>query len=83
MCLMKIIKGNILTIDISDDKCKHVIVDKEKGRYLGHVSTARYSNDDAIYVVYVRGHGRGQGIMRKSKDFGLTWSNDYLYQKVG
>lgn len=71
---MKIINDDLLTIDISDDSNKQVIVDKEENRYLAHVSTVRYSFDHSIYAVYMRGHGRGQALMKKSLDSGNTWS---------
>ena len=59
---------------MSDDNNKQVIVDKENNRYLGHVSTVNYSHDNSIYAVYMRGHGRGQALMKKSLDLGDTWS---------
>ncbi len=71
---MKYISGELPTIDISDDTNKQVVVDKEKNRYLAHVSSTTYSHDNSIYVVYMRGHGRGQALMKRSSDFGDTWS---------
>lgn len=71
---MKIIDKDLLTIDISDEVSRQVVVDKEKNRYLAHVSTARYSYENSIYAVYMRGHGRGQALMKKSMDSGESWS---------
>jgi len=71
---VNLIKGPIPTIDLNDDRDKQVIVDKEKNRYLAHVSAVRYSVDNCIYAAYMRGHGRGQALLKKSRDFGDSWS---------
>ena len=72
--LMSIIVDNIPTIDLSKDQKRQVVVDREKGRYLGHVSTTLLSDQTTIYAVYIMGHGRGQAVMKKSPDGGQTWS---------
>jgi len=71
---MCIIKGEIPTIDLSSDIDRQVVVDQEKCRYLGHVSTVLLSDKTTIYAVYVLGHGRGQAVMKKSLDGGQSWS---------
>lgn len=71
---MSIIEGEIPTIDLSDDMKRQVVVDREKKRYLGHVSTALLADKTTIYAVYILGHGRGQAVMKKSLDGGQSWS---------
>lgn len=61
-------------IDFDQERI-HFVVDKENGRYLGHVSTASLDNCNTIFAAYVAGHGRGQGILKKSLDAAKTWSN--------
>lgn len=72
---MKVIKGLIPTIDLSDDVINKTIVDKEEEQYLGHVSTAVLSDKQTIFAIYVVGHGRGQGVLKKSIDGGQSWSD--------
>lgn len=52
---MRIIKGDIPTLDLSNQTNYQVVVDKEKGSYLGHVSTALLSDKTTIYAVYILG----------------------------
>lgn len=72
---MGVIAGKIPTIDLSEDTKRQVLVDQERNRYLGHVSSTLLPNKSTILAVYVLGHGRGQGIMKKSEDGGVSWSN--------
>lgn len=58
-------------IDLNEDG--YSLVDKEVDIYLGHVSSIKTS-EDHIYIAYVKGHGRGQGLVKVSKDLGETWS---------
>ncbi len=62
-------------IDLTQDKHRQVIVDQEKGQYLGHVSTVLLEDGKTILAVYPRGHGKGQIIYKKSLEGGLTWGN--------
>ncbi|MEZ5197881.1 MAG: GDSL-type esterase/lipase family protein, partial [Bacteroidales bacterium] len=66
---------NIPTIDISGDDFRQVIVDKEKGQYLGHPTTLLLEDNKTLFVVYPKGHGSGGIIMKKSLDAGFTWSD--------
>lgn len=71
---VKILDGRVPTLDINDWEACQKIVDKEEGSYLGHCSSVLLSDGKTIFVVYVLGHGRGQGIMKKSTDGGVSWS---------
>jgi hypothetical protein len=70
------IKRNVTipAIDLDNDTHRQVIVDKEQGQYLGHVSTVLLEDGKTIYAVYPKGHGRGAIIMKRSDDGGRTWS---------
>lgn len=61
-------------IDIDKDTKRQVIVDKEEGQYLGHVTTALMEDGKTIYAVYPKGHGKGPIVMKRSDDGGLSWS---------
>ncbi len=52
----------------------HVVVDREPGQYLGHVSTCMLEDGKTILCVYPKGHGRGPIVYKRSHDGGLTWS---------
>ena len=65
----------LILIDISDQKFRQVVVDKEKNQYLGHPTTVLLEDDSTIITVYPMGHGAGQIIMKRSTDGGKTWSN--------
>jgi hypothetical protein len=62
------------TIDLSADSWRRVIVDREAGRYLGHVTTVLLEDGRTMIAVYPQGHGRGAIVMKRSSDGGLTWS---------
>jgi len=64
----------ILYVDLSGQTSRQVIVDKEKGQYLGHPATVLLEDGKTIIVVYPKGHGRGGIVMKKSTDTGLNWS---------
>ncbi len=61
-------------IDLSEQKQRQVIVDQEKGQYLGHPTTVLFDDGKTILVVYPKGHGRGAIILKRSGDGGRTWS---------
>jgi len=65
---------SIPLIDISDDIDRQVIVDKEKGQYLGHPTTVLLEDNKTMICVYPKGHGMGGIVMKRSADTGLTWS---------
>ncbi|MSO21684.1 MAG: exo-alpha-sialidase [Acidobacteria bacterium] len=64
----------IPVIDLAHEKHRQVVVDKEKGQYLGHPTTVLLEDNKTIIVVYPAGHGRGRIHMKRSIDGGLTWS---------
>ena len=55
-------------IDLSKDKDRQVLVDKEEGVYLGHPSTVLMDDKKTMYVVYPKGHGVGAIVLKKSED---------------
>jgi len=61
-------------VDISADKGRQVVVDREPGQYLGHPTTVMLEDHKTIIAVYPKGHGRGAIVMKRSTDGGLTWS---------
>ena len=65
---------SIPVIDLSDDTIRQLIVDKEKGQYLGHPTTVLLNDNKTMFIVYPKGHGKGAIVMKKSEDAGLTWS---------
>jgi hypothetical protein len=52
----------------------HVLVDREKGQYLGHPTTLLLEDGKTILCVYPKGHGRGAIVYKRSTDGGKTWS---------
>lgn len=61
-------------VDISGDTQRQVIVDREKGQYLGHPTTVLLEDNKTMLTVYPKGHGRGAIVCKRSTDAGLTWS---------
>ena len=61
-------------IDLDNQTQRQVVVDREKGQYLGHPTTVLLEDGKTIYCVYPKGHGRGGIVMKSSLDGGLTWS---------
>ena len=61
-------------VDISGEKERQVIVDREKGQYLGHPTTLLLEDNKTMLIVYPKGHGRGPIVYKRSHDTGLTWS---------
>jgi len=64
----------IPTIDLAHETHRQVVVDREKGQYLGHPTTVLLEDNRTMIVVYPKGHGRGAVVMKRSTDAGLTWS---------
>ncbi len=60
--------------DLNNDLTRQIIVDKEEGQYLGHVTTVLLEDQKTMIAVYPKGHGRGGIIQKMSKDGGMTWS---------
>jgi len=65
---------SIPIIDLSQQKHRQVVVDREAGQYLGHVTTVLLEDNKTMIAVYPKGHGRGAIVMKRSDDAGLTWS---------
>lgn len=65
---------NIPLIDLAGEKQRQVIVDREKGQYLGHPTTVLLDDKKTMIAVYPKGHGGGAIVMKRSADGGLTWS---------
>ena len=64
----------IPTIDLSKQTKRQVVIDREKGRYLGHPTTVLLEDNKTMLIVYPKGHGRGGIVYKRSTDGGLTWS---------
>ena len=62
-------------IDLTDQRERQVVVDREKGQYLGHPTTLLLEDGKTILCVYPKGHGRGAILYKKSTDGGKTWSD--------
>ncbi len=65
---------SIPTLDLADQKHRQVIVDQEKGQYLGHPTTLLLEDGKTMLCVYPKGHGRGAIVYKRSADGGKTWS---------
>ena len=63
----------IPTIDLAKQTHRQVIVDREKGQYLGHPTTVLLEDNKTMLVVYPKGHGRGGIVYKRSTDGGRTW----------
>lgn len=64
----------IPTIDLSAERDRQVIVDREAGQYLGHPTTLLLEDGRTMLIVYPKGHGRGAIVYKRSTDGGRTWS---------
>ncbi len=62
-------------IDLDKDAARQVVVDVEKGQYLGHPTTCLLEDGKTILCVYPKGHGKGAIVYKKSLDGGLTWTD--------
>jgi hypothetical protein len=65
---------SIPTIDLSAEKQRQIVVDREPGQYLGHPTTVLLEDGKTMLIVYPKGHGRGAIVYKRSTDGGLTWS---------
>jgi len=65
----------IPTVDLSKDEKARIIIDREAGQYLGHVTTVLLDDRKTIIAVYPKGHGKGAIVMKRSTDGGKTWSD--------
>ncbi|MCH1408525.1 MAG: exo-alpha-sialidase, partial [Verrucomicrobiales bacterium] len=62
-------------LDLDQNSYRQVVVDREKGQYLGHPTTCLLEDGKTILCVYPKGHGRGGIVHKRSTDGGLTWSD--------
>lgn len=62
-------------LDLDAQSERQVVVDREKGQYLGHPTTALLEDGKTILCVYPKGHGRGAILYKRSGDGGKTWSD--------
>ncbi|MFN3166204.1 MAG: sialidase family protein [Phycisphaeraceae bacterium] len=65
----------IPVVDLQDRDAMHVVVDRERGQYLGHPTTVLLEDGKTILCVYPKGHGRGGIVYKRSTDGGKTWSD--------
>ncbi len=65
----------IPAVDLDIEKIPKVVVDREEGQYLGHISTILLEDGKTILASYPKGHGRGPAILKRSEDGGKTWSD--------
>jgi hypothetical protein len=61
-------------VDWDGETARQVVVDRERGQYLGHPTTVLLRDGRTMLVVYPKGHGRGEILLKRSTDGGLTWS---------
>lgn len=66
---------SIPVVDLDGDKKRQVVVDQEKGQYLGHPTTVLLEDNKTMLTVYPKGHGKGGIVYKRSTDTGLTWSD--------
>ncbi|MGK0200391.1 MAG: hypothetical protein ACI91J_003681, partial [Yoonia sp.] len=71
----KIEQFSVPLIDLDQETHRQVVVDREKGQYLGHPTTCLLDDGKTILCVYPKGHGRGPIVYKRSSDGGLTWSD--------
>ncbi len=61
-------------LDLNDQTQRQVVVDQEKGQYLGHPTTCLLEDGKTMLCVYPKGHGRGAIVNKRSGDGGRSWS---------
>jgi len=61
-------------VDLDGRSEFHVVVDREKGQYLGHPTTLLLEDGRTVLCVYPKGHGKGAIVFKRSSDGGKTWS---------
>lgn len=61
-------------IDLDAQTARQVVVDREKGQYLGHPTTLLLEDGKTILCVYPKGHGKGAILYQRSSDGGKSWS---------
>lgn len=61
-------------VDLAEKTEFQTVVDREKGQYLGHVSSVLLEDGKTILISYPQGHGKGPVVLKRSEDGGKTWS---------
>ncbi len=61
-------------IDLAHETQRQILVDRHPEQYLGHVTTVLLEDNLTMYATYPIGHGKGQIILKRSDDAGLSWS---------
>lgn len=64
----------VKVLDLAVESERLTLVDKEKGQYLGHVTSCLLDDGKTILAVYPKGHGRGPIVYKRSSDGGKKWS---------
>ncbi len=65
---------NIQTVDISNERDRHVIIADGKKVYQGHPTTLLMPDGKTMFAVWGLGHGGPSGPMARSNDGGQTWT---------
>ena len=65
---------NIQTVDISNERDRHVIIADGKKVYQGHPTTLLMPDGKTMFAVWCVGHGGPAGPMARSNDGGQTWT---------
>jgi len=63
----------IPVVDISAERERQVVIDREAGQYLGHPTTLLLEDGRTMLCVFPKAHGKGSVVYRRSADGGLTW----------
>lgn len=66
--------AGLMKFDLSAEETRRVVVDRQEGQYLGHVSTVLLEDGKTILAVYPKGHGKGEIVLKRSTDSGVSWS---------
>lgn len=67
-------RSTLPELDLSAARELQVVVDREPGQYLGHVTMVQLDQGQTLLATYPKGHGRGAIVMKRSSDGGRTWS---------
>jgi arylsulfatase A-like enzyme len=67
-------RSTLPQLDLAKEAARRSVVDRERGQYLGHVSTLLLQ-DGSILAAYPKGHGKGPIVLKRSRDGGRTWSD--------
>src|SRR5262245_27854707 len=72
----KVLPGyTIPLLDLANQKERQIIVDREKGQYLGHPTTVLLEDGKTMIIVYPKGHGKGAIVMKRSTDAASAGAN--------